>query len=88
MRKQRYIVLALVLIALVQHSCQVIYFVLPQKYEEQIKTKQKIQKTAKLQKQQKKEEQAREEKLRKQWLEMQSDATIKSVVDSFFCGVG
>ncbi|MDZ7774786.1 MAG: hypothetical protein U5L09_03795 [Bacteroidales bacterium] len=47
---------------------------LPQKYEEQIKTKQKIKKTAKLQKKQEKEEQARRE-LRQQWIEMQSDAT-------------
>lgn len=77
--KQKYVVFIILLFAITLNSCQVVYFVLPQKYENQLKTKKKQKQAEKLQQERIEKEQQRKEELRKQWLKMQSSATRKQM---------
>jgi len=79
MMKQRYILFALILMILIQPSCQVVYFVLPQKYEDRLKTKKKERYADKALENQEEERQKQQEKLREQWLEMQTDETREQI---------
>jgi hypothetical protein len=77
--KQKYVVLFVLLFGITLNSCQVVYFVLPQKYESQLKTRKKQKQAEKLQQERIEREEERKEKLRKQWLDIQSSATRKQM---------
>lgn len=77
--KQRYILFALIVMIMIQPSCQVVYFVLPQKYEDQLRTRQKQRKVEKALKQQEKERLKKQEELREQWLKMQTAETKEQI---------